>query len=288
MDRLQARIEYYDLFCQKFGAFKVTMDDKVDYAKLQFESLEERSSKLIKAYGCNPEQVKPKDMFATLYEFAQDFSVSYKKLQAKIKAEEDKLKKAAAKKQSRSTVCEEDPKSVRELIEGWKALMAKASDLKDFGVKKKVQSEVQVVEVAKIVKKATRLSKSNVRGGSVVRVRNQSPSSSQTGSENMMNNGDERKPVKTEVNEEVELPDLGIEIVKTTYFKGNKTKTNRTERVHDSEKLGSQPAQYDVKIASREEVKQSLGIGKSDKPINLFKKRKSPPMSVNSDAPPVN
>ena len=53
------------------------------------------------------------------YMFAKDFSEAYQKLQAKIKAEEDKLRKAGQKK-SRATVCEEDPKSVREMIEHWK------------------------------------------------------------------------------------------------------------------------------------------------------------------------
>ena len=31
------------------------MDGKVDYARLEFESLEMRSGKLLKQYGCNPE-----------------------------------------------------------------------------------------------------------------------------------------------------------------------------------------------------------------------------------------
>ena len=70
-------------------------------------------------YGCNPADYKPKDVFKLFYMFAKDFSEAYQKLQAKIKAEEDKLRKAGQKK-SRATVCEEDPKSVREMIEHWK------------------------------------------------------------------------------------------------------------------------------------------------------------------------
>ena len=54
----------------------------------------------MKQYGCDPNSYKPKDLFALLYEFAKDFSESYKRMQQKIKTEQDKLKRMAAKKQS--------------------------------------------------------------------------------------------------------------------------------------------------------------------------------------------
>ena len=70
IDKLQGRIDYFELFCQKFSVFKTEMDGKVDYAKREFETLKEKSDKIIKQFGCNPEQVKPKDLFQTFFDFA--------------------------------------------------------------------------------------------------------------------------------------------------------------------------------------------------------------------------
>lgn len=155
------------------------MDGKVDYAKREFEQLKEKSDKIIKQFGCNPEQVKPKDLFGIFYDFASDFSEAFKKLQAKIKAEEEKMRKNEGKKKPRATVCEEDPKSVKDMIKHWKDKIAKAEALKDFGVKKKPQAEVTVVEVPKVVKKATKISRGNMQSGaSTNRKRSESVSSS--------------------------------------------------------------------------------------------------------------
>lgn len=80
IDRLQARIDYCELFAKKFGAFKQEMDAKVDYANAEYESLKSRSEKLLQQYGCNPDMFKPKDLFELMYNFAQDFSESFKRL----------------------------------------------------------------------------------------------------------------------------------------------------------------------------------------------------------------
>lgn len=73
----------------------------------------------------------------------------------------------------------------------------------------------------------------------------------------------------------MKLPD--IEIVETTYFKGSKAKKIRPGQDEpEYGKLGGAgPAQYDVKVASRDEVKQSLDLARQGKSVNLFKKRKS-------------
>ena len=39
-----------------------------------------RAEKLLKQFGCDPNQYKPKDLFQLLFEFARDFSEAYKKL----------------------------------------------------------------------------------------------------------------------------------------------------------------------------------------------------------------
>lgn len=46
----------------------------------------------------------------------------------------------------------------------------------------------------------------------------------------------------------------------------------------------SKPAQYDVKVASREEVKQSMGLSLNTeaKPRNVFKHRKEPKTEQNN------
>ena len=50
------------------------------------------------------------------------------------------------------------------------------------------------------------------------------------------------------------MPD--IEIVETTYFKGNKAKKVRPEKEPEYGKLsGVGTSQYDVKVATRDEVK---------------------------------
>ena len=85
--------------------------------------------------------------------------------------------KKAGKKKQRATVCEEDSKSVKEMIKHWKDKIDKAAALKDFGVKKKPKAEVTVVEVPKIVKKATKISRNEMRGGSIIRRRGDSVSS---------------------------------------------------------------------------------------------------------------
>lgn len=69
------------------------MDGKVEYAKLEFEQLSERSNKLLKQFGCDPTRFLPKDLYGLLFEFARDFSETYKKMLAKIKAEEERLKR---------------------------------------------------------------------------------------------------------------------------------------------------------------------------------------------------
>mmetsp|Transcript_3488 Transcript_3488/g.4634 ORF Transcript_3488/g.4634 Transcript_3488/m.4634 type:complete len:179 (-) Transcript_3488:801-1337(-) len=177
MDRLQAKIEYNDMFISKFGAFQTEMDGKVDYAQKEYDTMSVKADKLIAAYGCNPNDYKPKDLFELFFNFARDFSDAFKKLEAKIKAEEEKLKKAG-KKKSRATVSEENPKNVKEMIQLWKGKMAQAEELKDFGInKKQVVEEKKVDDIViqpKPVKKATRVSKSSrcgssARGGSVAR-----------------------------------------------------------------------------------------------------------------------
>ena len=89
------------------------MDSKVLYAKEEFENLSERSLKLIKEFGCDPASFAPKDLFELLYNFAKDFSEAYKKMEQKMKAEEDRLKRIATKKKggesSRASVHEDDP-----------------------------------------------------------------------------------------------------------------------------------------------------------------------------------
>lgn len=61
-------------------------------------------------------------------------------------------------------MCDDDPKSVREMIDGWKAKIAIAQTFTDYVVKKKEAAAVVTVEEPKIVKKATRLARSKVRG----------------------------------------------------------------------------------------------------------------------------
>ena len=86
------------MFLDKFGSFKTEMDSKVEYAKEEFENLSERSLKLIKEFGCDPASYAPKDLFELLFNFARDFSEAYKKMQQKMKAEEERLKRLATKK----------------------------------------------------------------------------------------------------------------------------------------------------------------------------------------------
>ena len=172
LDRLSDLVDYNELYCQKFGVFKAEIDGKLEYATKEFEELSDRANKLIAKYGCNPSDYKPKDLFKLFYTFAKDFSEAFQKLQAKIKAEEEKLRKAGQKKQPRATVVEEEGKSVRDLIEIWKAQIASAEELKTFGQKKKPpvpeeqKSETESLLAPKPVKKAKRISN---RGGSVVR-----------------------------------------------------------------------------------------------------------------------
>ena len=51
----------------------------------------------------------------------------------------------------------------------------------------------------------------------------------------------------------IQLPSLAIELIETTYFKGEKTKKVRPNKVPESDLVA--PSKYDVKVASREEVK---------------------------------
>lgn len=79
-DRLQWRIDYQELFMSKLIAYKQEFDGKIEYASAEFESLEERTTKLTKSFGLDPAIVQPKDMFSLFYNFAKDFSDSYKKM----------------------------------------------------------------------------------------------------------------------------------------------------------------------------------------------------------------
>jgi len=128
IEALQFRIEYQEVFLSKFSAFRSEMDSKVEYAKLKFDQLSERSDKLIKQFGCDPQRFLPKDLFQLLFEFAKDFSESYMKMLQKIKAEEERLKRLKKKAKEgrptisgRATVCEDDPAVIKAEIEAFKA-----------------------------------------------------------------------------------------------------------------------------------------------------------------------
>jgi len=87
MEKIQFRIDYQEIFLSKFGSFKAEIDGKLDYARTEFKDLSERSEKLLKQFGCDPNRYKPKDLFALLFDFAKDFSEAYKRMQHKIKTE---------------------------------------------------------------------------------------------------------------------------------------------------------------------------------------------------------
>jgi len=91
MEHLQERIEYEEHFISKFGGFKTEMDSKLEYAKSEFENLQERANKLLKQFACDPNQYLPKDLFELLFRFAQDFSEAFKRMLQKIKLQEEKL-----------------------------------------------------------------------------------------------------------------------------------------------------------------------------------------------------
>ena len=80
LDRLQGIVDYNDMFLQKFGKFKETMDAKLEYATKEFDQLSERANKLIVKYGCNPADYKPRDIFLLFFNFAKDFSEAFQKL----------------------------------------------------------------------------------------------------------------------------------------------------------------------------------------------------------------
>jgi len=66
-------------------------------------------------------------------------------------------------------VSEADPISVKKQIALWKGRLEKAQALEQFGVKKKEEVKKSEVNAPKTVKKATKISKSSVRGESIVR-----------------------------------------------------------------------------------------------------------------------
>lgn len=56
------------------------MDQKIEYAKEEFEQLSSRSSHLLKQFGLDASRFKPRDLYELLYNFAKDFVDAYRKL----------------------------------------------------------------------------------------------------------------------------------------------------------------------------------------------------------------
>ena len=79
-ERLQFCVDYQALFINKFSGFKIEMDSKIEYAKVEFSQLSERSADLLKQFGCDTNRYKPKDLFELLFNFAKDFTDAYKRL----------------------------------------------------------------------------------------------------------------------------------------------------------------------------------------------------------------
>lgn len=86
--------------------------------------MEERTKKLAIMFSIDPDITPPKDMFALFYNFAKEFSESYKKFLSNITGLEDKLRKLIKKRErmGRATVCrmsvvvEEEPSVLEEHI----------------------------------------------------------------------------------------------------------------------------------------------------------------------------
>lgn len=154
-----------------------------------------------------------------------------------------------------------------------------------FGQKKK-EAEKPKEEEKKPAKRAKKISKSSARGDSITR----GDGAASDCDDSAMN----IKP--DECDETNDLPDFSIEIVKTTrlFSPDKKTKqqvqgqymkqtmSSSLKMVEIKEDRGAAEAQAiyqggaagGIKVASKDEVKESVGLGnKSEKRINLFKKR---------------
>ena len=54
MEHLQFNIDYEELFISKMSAFRMELEGKVDYAQVEFDTLTEKSDKLITQFGFDP------------------------------------------------------------------------------------------------------------------------------------------------------------------------------------------------------------------------------------------
>ena len=176
----------------------------------------------------------------------------------------------------RATICADDPSVIQAEIDAWKAKLMKAADLQMFGQKRK-EPEKPKEEEKKLARKATKITKSSARGDSMTR-------GAQSDRHSMGNLETE------ECDDKMSIPKFDIEIVKTTRVispdKKNRKKevmqSMKTVVIQDDKSEAEAKAIYGgvaggVKVATKDELKQSVGIAKPEpKKINLFKRKKSP------------
>ena len=66
-------------FIDAFTPFREELDTKIQYGKLEYDSIEKQLGEVITAFGEDPKAISPKDFFQIFYSFAKDFSEAYKR-----------------------------------------------------------------------------------------------------------------------------------------------------------------------------------------------------------------
>ena len=211
MERLQFRIDYQELFISKMSTFQMELEGKVEYAQAEFDHLTKKSEQLIKQFGFDPSVFKETELFELMFQFGSDFADAYKRLTQKADKEEEKVKREIRKrlKGVRATVGgPDDTEDTLQQIAHWRELLSRAEDLQWFGEKKKEEKKKEKQNNAAPIKKATKIMKredSNLRQS-----QKQSKDEEQkTGAKKVMKEDSSKQ-------ESVNLPDFGVELVKTT------------------------------------------------------------------------